>query len=116
MKSVSKTPTSGQASDTSAVRPSLDGDIHGNGANGSGPSPPPSAAEPIPAGPQFALRLGDGAMLMAIEGHAEDRDLAGREVWTAFVLTAEESELARKSLDNAGHDAASRIAAKLPKK
>jgi hypothetical protein len=52
---------------------------------------------------------------LAIEGHAEDRDLAGREVWTAFVLTDEESELARKTIDEAGHAAASRIAAKLPK-
>jgi hypothetical protein len=62
------------------------------------------------------LRLGDGAVLMAIEGHADDRDLAGREVWRAFALTAEESELVKASLDNAGHDVASRIAAKLPKR
>jgi hypothetical protein len=115
MKSVSKTPTSGQASDTSAVPPHAD-EIGGSGANGSGQSPPPIADPPIPAGPQFALRFGDGAVLMAIEGHAEDRDLAGREVWTAFVLTLEESDLVRTSLDNAGHDVASRIAAKLPKK
>ena len=116
MKSVSKTPTSGQTSDSTAVHPSLDGDIHGSGANGGGQVPPPSAGQPIPAGPQFALRLGDGAVLMAIEGHAEDRDLTGREVWTAFALTMEESDLVRASLDNAGHDVASRIAANLPKK
>jgi hypothetical protein len=53
---------------------------------------------------------------MAIEGHADDRDLAGREVWKAFALTTEESDLVRASLDNAGHDVASRIAAKLPKR
>jgi hypothetical protein len=53
---------------------------------------------------------------MAIEGHADDRDLTGREVWMAFVLTREESELVKASLDNAGHDVASRIAAKLPKR
>jgi hypothetical protein len=116
MKSVSKTPTSGQASGSSAVPSSLDDEIHGSGANGSGQSPPPGDARPIPAGPQFAFRLSDGAMLMAIEGHANDRDLAGREVWRAFVLTGEESKFAMASLDHAGHDAASRIAAKLPKR
>jgi hypothetical protein len=116
MKSVSKTPTSGQTGDSFSVHPSHDDEIHGSGANGDGQAPPPSAARPIPAGPQFALRLADGAVLMAIEGHADDRDLAGREVWRAFALTTEESELVRASLDNAGHDVASRIAAKLPKR
>ena len=115
MKSVSKTPTSGQASDTSAVPRHAD-EIGGGGANGSGQSPPPGDARPIPAGPQFAFRLSDGAMLMAIEGHADDRNLAGREVWRAFVLVGEEAKLAREFLDHAGHDAASRIAAKLPKR
>ena len=51
---------------------------------GIGMALPAGGARPIPVGPQFALRLDDGAVLTAIERHAEDRDPAGREVWTVL--------------------------------
>ena len=88
--------------------------------SGSGEDEPPTSggasAESGFIAPQFAIRIGDGAMLMAVDEHANDRDLTGRETWTCLVLTPEEAESARQSMETAEQEAASRIAVRLPRK
>jgi len=91
-----------------------------DGGNGGDDDDPPSS-EPHFSGPeigppQFAIRIGDGAMMMAVNEYAHDRDLSGREVWLCFTLTPEEADSARKEMDIAEHAAATRIAFKLPRK
>lgn len=83
----------------------------------SGEEPPEShrrlSADPPPALSRFALR-DDGALLLSIED-ANDRDLAGREIVTFFVLTSDEAAVARRIADDGISAAAALVIGRLPK-
>lgn len=86
-------------------------------AQGDGDEPPEShqrlSIDPPPALSHFALR-DDGALLLSIED-ADDRDLDGRELVTFFVLTAEETAVARRIADDGISAAAALVIGRLPK-
>jgi hypothetical protein len=73
----------------------------------------PSPHEPA-SSPQLAL-ASDGRLLLSTADLAQ-RDLTGRETFTAIFLTPTEARHILGRLDSAAAEAASRIAGKLPKR
>jgi hypothetical protein len=78
--------------------------------------PSSSSSSPVlfPTPPQLAIRS-DLVVLLSVE-EMGDRDLTGRTLWVAVVLTDEESALLRSRASNVEQETASWIIGRLPRK
>ena len=76
-----------------------------------------SAVTPMRRGispPVLAIRS-DGVVLLSTE-ELGDRDLSGRVLWTAVLLTPEEEGIVRQGAVNTEQEIASKLVARLPRK